>query len=106
MDIDKLLSEVSRNFLSNDLIKDKSNFFICITDKAKQYKVKIEEPNKLIDKDINLDSDLCLEIDINEAIELSEGRNNVENSLFNGKIKLVGNLEILNSIASDIEKAT
>ena len=106
MDIDKLLSEISRNFLSNDLIKDKSNFFICITDETKQYKVKIEEPNKLIDKDINLDSDLCLEIDIDEAIELSEGRNHVENSLFNGKIKLLGNLEILNSIASDIEKAT
>ena len=106
MDIDKLLTEISRNFLSNDLIKDKSNFFLCIKDKTKEYKVKIGEPNKLIDKDINLDTDLCMEIDIKEAIELSEGKNNVENSLFNGKIKLIGNLEILNRIASDIEKAT
>jgi hypothetical protein len=106
MDIEKLLTEISRNFLSNDLIKDKNNFFVCIKDKTREYKVKIGEPHKLIDEGINLDTDLCMEIDIKEAIKLSEGGNNVENSLFNGNIKLIGNLEILNSIASDINKAT
>lgn len=106
MDVEKLLSEISRNFLSNDLIKKKDNLFICLKDGTKEHTIKIVEPNKLIDKNIDLNTDLCMEIDFDEAVKLSLGESNVEDSLFNSKIKLIGNLEILNSIASDIEKTT
>jgi len=106
MDISKLLIEISNNFLSNDLVNNRNNLYICLKDGTKQYKVNIKDPKTLVNKEINLDTDLCVEIDLNEAIELSEGKNNVENSLFNGSIKLIGNLEVLNNIASDIEKTT
>ena len=106
MDIDKLLIEISKNFLSNDLVNNKNNLYICLRDATEKYKVNIEDPNTLVNKEINLDTDLCVEIDLEEAIKLSEGKNNVGNSLFNGSIKLIGNLEVLNNIASDIEKTT
>jgi hypothetical protein len=35
-----------------------------------------------------------------------EGNLNVQDALFNGNIKLIGNVEVLNSIATDIKKTT
>ena len=74
--------------------------------KTKNYKINITNPNKIIEKEINLDEDLCIEIDLNDALKMLEGNLNVHDSLFNGNIKLVGNIEVLNSIAIDIEKTT
>ena len=106
MNIDKLLIEISNNFLSKNLITKKENLFISINSKAKNYKINITNPNKIIEKEINLDEDLCIEIDLNDALKMLEGNLNVHDSLFNGNIKLVGNIEVLNSIAIDIEKTT
>ena len=106
MNIDQLLIEISNNFLSKNLIAKKENLFISINSKTKNYKINITNPNKIIEKEINLDEDLCIEIDLNDALKMLEGKLNVHDSLFNGNIKLVGNIEVLNSIAIDIEKTT
>ena len=106
MNIEQVLIEISNNFLSNDLINKKNNFFISINSKTKNYKINIEEPHQIIEEEINPDIDLCIEIGLEDALKMLEGNLSVQDSLFNGKIKLIGNVEVLNSIATDIEKTT
>ena len=106
MNIEQVLTEISNNFLSKDLIKKKENFFISINSKTKNYKINIEKPHQIIKEEINLDVDLCIEINLEDALKMLEGNLNVQDYLFNGKIKLIGNVEVLNSLAADIEKTT
>ena len=106
MNIDQLLIEISNNFLSKKLIDKKENFFISIKSKKKEYKINITNPSQIIEKEINIDEDLCIEIEINDALKMLEGNLNVQDALFNGDIKLIGNVKVLNSIATDIKKTT
>jgi len=106
MNIAQVLIEISNNFLSNDLIVKKNNFFISINNKTKNYKINIEKPDQIIEEEINPEIDLCIEINLEDALKMLEGNLSVQDSLFNGKIKLIGNVEVLNNIATDIEKTT
>tara|TARA_B100000131_G_C18116375_1_gene611428 strand:+ start:770 stop:1090 length:321 start_codon:yes stop_codon:yes gene_type:complete len=106
MNINKILLEISKNFLRLDQVKGKSNLFICLIDEDKEYTINITEPEKIINDDFNPIKDLCICIEIKDALNMLEGKLNVNDSLFKGNIELRGNLDVLSRVSSEIEKTT
>ena len=106
MEINEILLQISKNFLSLDRINKKDNLFICLIDGEKEYIIKITEPKKIINDDFNPIEDLCICIEIKDAINMLEGKLNVNDSLFKGNIELRGNLNVLSRVSSEIEKTT
>ena len=106
MDINEILLEISKNFLRLDQVKGKSNLFICLIDEDKEYTINITEPEKIINDDFNPIEELCICIEIKDAINMLEGKLNVNDSLFKGNIELRGNLDVLSRVSSEIEKTT
>ena len=50
MEINEILLQISKNFLSLDQINKKDNLFICLIDGKKEYIIKITEPKKIINE--------------------------------------------------------
>ena len=106
MDINEILLKISKNFLRLDKVKRKDNLLICLIDGEKEYTINITEPEKIIDDDFDAIENLCICIEIQDAINMLEGKLNVNDSLFKGNIELRGNLDVLSEVSSEIEKAT
>ena len=106
MEINEILLQISKNFLSLDRINKKDNLFICLIDGKKEYIIKITDPKKIINEFLDEVENLCICIEIQDAINMLEGKLNANDSLFKGNIELRGNLEVLSKVSSELEKTT
>ena len=106
MEINEILLQISKNFLSLDRINKKDNLFICLIDGEKEYIIKITDPKKIINEVLDEVENLCICIEMQDAINMLEGKLNANDSLFKGNIELRGNLEVLSKVSSELEKTT
>ena len=106
MEINEILLQISKNFLSLGRINKKDNLFICLIDGEKEYIIKITDPKKIINEVLDEVENLCICIEMQDAINMLEGKLNANDSLFKGNIELRGNLEVLSKVSSELEKTT
>ena len=67
---------------------------------------KNTEPKKIINEFLDEVENLCICIEMQDAINMLEGKLNANDSLFKGNIELRGNLEVLSKVSSELEKTT